>query len=163
MTTQVEIDALLAVPKALAGKLEWREEGNTVRLVASVMADGTVIGGLEVRASANIHTDPQRGDITLVFEGQPVSRASFQPKGTHANTNVHPTPPELRYKTLPAGVSREYRWSDNRQWPRDTERRMAARQMDPQPATLAETIDSFLAQCNITAAVPDAPWRPELF
>lgn len=163
MTTPADIDALLAAPKALAGTLAWREEGNTARLAAPVMVGDAIRGGLILHIQANIHTDPQRGVITLVFEGQQVARASFRPKGVHANSNSYPTPPDLRFMTLPADMSREYIWADNREWPRDRNRPMAARQMNPQPATLREAIDSFLAQCNITAVVPDAPWRPELF
>lgn len=163
MTTAADVDALLAAPKALAGTLDWREEGNTARLAAPVVVEGAIRGGLILHIQANMHTKPQRGDITLVFEGRQVARASFRPKGAHANSNAYPTPPDLRFMTLTADVSREYSWADNREWPRDPKRPMAAREMNPQPATLGQAIDSFLAQCNITAVVPDAPWRPELF
>lgn len=163
MTTPTDIDDLLAAPKALAGTLEWREEGNTARLTAPVLLGATVQGDLAIRIAATTHTSPQRGSIALVYGGQVIMRASFMPGNPHANDNKHPTPVDLRFRTLPADTSRLYAWDDNRQWPRDTSRRMAARTMDPQPATLAQAIDSFLAQCNITAVVPDAPWRPELF
>ena len=158
--TMADIDALLSLPKTIFDAPDWVEEGNRATLRADLVHQGNVQGGVWVILSANIHTDPQRGDCVLIFDGKPIQRLSYMPKGAHANPRVHPAPPRLRLVTLPPEQSRIYLWQDNRSWPPPAQ--MAGEVLVPQPVSFADAITVFLAACCISGDVPPAPWRPTM-
>lgn len=157
-----EIDDLLAADKSLFGSVEWIEEGAYAKIVSPVVgANGVVIGGLILHLNAQVETTVQLGNASLVLEGRPIQRLSFRPGHKHVNKGRYPVPVELRLKTLPAGRSRIYRWSDNREWPM-SENMLAGRLIDAEPGTLMEAYKLFLEACGISAYLPDPPHRPKL-
>lgn len=158
--TMADIDTLLSLPKTMFNAPEWVEDGNRAILRADLVHQGNVLGGVWVSLSANIHTDPQRGDCVLIHDGKPVQRLSFMPKNAHANPRAHPAPVPLRLLTLPPDRSRIYRWRDNRAWP--PPQPMAGAVLDPQPATFADAVTVFFSEYGISGNVPPAPWRPTL-
>lgn len=157
-----EIDALLAASKSLAGSPRWEQDGAIANLTAAVESHGALVGGLRLSASTPMRVSPQRGDAALILEGRPLSRLAFNPKHQHANPGRHPIPAELRRLTLPAGLSKLYRWSDNRWWPREGDDRLAAQALTPTPATFHDALTFFLKDNGISGDLPEPPWLPEL-
>lgn len=158
--TTADIDALLSQPKTIFGVPAWIEEGNNAYWRADLQHDGVLIGGLSLRLTVTTHTTPQRGDGVLIFDGKPIQRFAYLPKGLHVNPKAHPIPTRLRFLSLPPDRSRIYRWRDNRAWP--TPHPMAGEIFDPQPDSFNEAATMFFAECCIMGDVPAAPWRPTL-
>lgn len=157
-----DIDALLDADKALFGVTEWIEEGPVVKLANAVVGpDNAIIGGLSLRIHALLHVTPQRGSAVLVLDERPIQRMSFLPDHSHTNPGRHPTPPQLRFLVLPAGRSREYLWTHNREWPRH-DNVLAGSFVKPDPPSIEAAIAQFVERCGITAYIPPPPWSPQL-
>ena len=162
MSSAVDIDALLAAPKALGGAPTWVRDDTSavVRLAAPVALSG-VVGSLILHAHATLQTTPQRGSCVLVYEGQVVQRLSILPDHAHFNPFNTSTPTVLRGFILPAGASRSYPWPLNRAWPRATGDNVSV--AEPLLVeTVAEGLTIFLALCGIEGDLPPPPWEPRL-
>jgi hypothetical protein len=158
--TIADIDTFLSLPKTIFAAPTWVEDGNRAVLRADLVHQGTVLGGVCVNLSANIHTVPQRGDAVLIYDGKAVQRLAFMPKNAHPNPRAHPAPVDLRLRMLPPDQSRIYRWRDNRAWP--PPQQMAGVVIDSQPSGYSEAVDVFLLACGVDGSVPAPPWRPAL-
>jgi hypothetical protein len=159
-TSVVDIDTLISLPKAIFDSPSWVEDGNRAVLRADLVHQGSLLGGVWVNLSANIHTDPQRGDAVLIYDGKSVQRLAFMPKNAHANPRAYPAPAPLRLRTLPPDQSRVYRWRDNRTWP--PPQQLAGAVLDSQPASFSAAVDVFLSECGVHGTVSAPPWRPTL-
>lgn len=161
--TPAEIDAFLAAPKCLFGPLEWLDKGSTAKLGSALFDDqGAVIGGATLVSTANVETPVQRGDAVLLLDGLVVQRLAVRPRGFHVNPTAHPIPAELRGLRCEPEHTRLYAWADNRHWPRDPRRTLAARPLAREPNSMGAAFNLFLAECGIEATLPEAPWRPKL-
>lgn len=160
------IDDLLAAAKTIAGEPGWRTDRSRPEralLVAPLAIDGIVGGGLELRAHATIHTEPQRGGATLIYEGGSIQRLNILPDHDHLNPWRPEIPLALRGRRLPAGVSRVYSWRDNRRWPRPRSDNLdVGTLLDVAFADFGEALRGFAARCHIEGYLPPPPWEPRL-
>jgi hypothetical protein len=159
--TTADIDALIAMPKAMFGRPRWVEFGNKAQLTAPIMSEEGILGGASIRAWAHTHLIEPAGAIVLVVDQRSVQRALYRPDHPHVNGSAHPTPIELRRRLLPPDLSREYLWQDNRVFP-PLGFHLAGRVIEPQPASLEELFVNFLNSCSIGGELPPPPYKPAL-
>ena len=159
-----DIDRMLAHPKTMAGTAVWAlDRRETVLRLAVPLAMDGVLSGFILHARMTYHTEPQRGAVALVLEGQRIQRMSILPDHDHLNPFVKTAPPALRGLRLPANHSRLHAWRVNRAWPRAaTDNLAVAEPLDPQPQSVAATLAIFLGLCAIEGDLPPPPWEPRL-
>ena len=164
MTTEADIDAMLAARKTLAGRPVWREdERGTVAHMVVPIAKEEVIGGLTFRASALLFESAESGSCVIVLDDRPIQRLSFRPTHAHVNPFGAAVSVGLRGLRCPAGVSRIHHWAENRRWPRPLSDNVAvASPLHVEFDSFALTLALFLHICNIDGELPPPPWEPRL-
>lgn len=164
MRTVDDIDAMLVARKRLDARPVWArdERGSVAHLTVSIMGWGPT-EGLTFIATALVYEPIQAGSCVLILERRPVQRLSFRPTHAHVNPPDPRVSRELRGLRMPAGGSRLYPWSANRNWPRARSDNVSVGQpLLPDAGSLDMALAIFLDICNIDGEIPPAPWEPRL-
>jgi hypothetical protein len=164
VTDAADIDALLAAAKTLPGAPRWvRDPRSPIMKLSTPVAVEGVVGGLSLRASALIETEPQRGSAALVYEGQVIQRVLVHPDHPHFNPFAVHAPSAHRGVRLPSAQSRIYPWRLNRIWPRPGgDNASFAELIAGDVSTFAEALTIFLGVCHIDGDLPPLVWEPRL-
>lgn len=169
MLTRELAESLIRLPKALAGLPKWSRStlprGKTesdptspwYTLAATLAVDGQPMPGLELRANAHPHHEPQRLQMLLQVGAVVLERVSLRP--THFHTNKVPGRPRTR---LPPGIPRRYSILTDPRWP-PSRGGPELGEMIIEPLDSAEALIRYcLSAWAIDGDLPAPPFSPEL-